>query len=113
MALASTEPAERDVLLRFVGVRSGAFEALGAATEEPVPSPERGERLRRLHDLLGDSVTLLALRTRALMASPGAPGEADHTYLAMLKNDMQVMIGALGGDASIFDPLVVTDTWQP
>ncbi len=44
---------------------------------------------------------------------PGAPGEADHTYLAMLKNDMQVMIGALGGDASIFDPLVVTDTWQP
>jgi hypothetical protein len=31
----------------------------------------------------------------------------------MLKKDMQVMIGALGGDATIFDPLAVTDTWQP
>jgi len=43
---------------------------------------------------------------------PGVAGAADHTYLGMLKNDMQVMIGALGGDASIFDPLDVTDTWR-
>lgn len=75
VAMASPEPAERDILLRFAGVRSGAFEALGAATEEPVPSAGRGDRLRRLHLLVGDSVTLLSLRTRALMASPGAPGE--------------------------------------
>jgi len=75
VAMASQEPTERDILLRFVGVRSGAFEALGAATEEPVPSAGRGDRLRRLHHLVGDSVTLLSLRTRALMASPGAPGE--------------------------------------
>jgi hypothetical protein len=26
---------------------------------------------------------------------------------------MRVMIGALGGDPTIFDPLVVTDTWRP
>ena len=76
VALASQEPAERDILLRFVGVRSGVFEALGAAMEEPVPSAGRGDRLRRLHELVGDSVTLLALRTRALMASSGASGEA-------------------------------------
>lgn len=75
VGMASQEPIERDILLRFVGVRGGPFEALGAATEEPVPSAGRGDRLRRLHHLVGDSVTLLSLRTRALMASPGAPGE--------------------------------------
>ena len=44
---------------------------------------------------------------------PGAPQSGEHTYLAMMKVDMQVMIGALGGDATIFDPLAVIDTWQP
>ena len=44
---------------------------------------------------------------------PGAPGAADHTYLAMMQKDMQVMIGALGGDPTIFESLVVTDTWRP
>jgi ABC-type Zn uptake system ZnuABC Zn-binding protein ZnuA len=44
---------------------------------------------------------------------PGAPQSAEHTYLGMLKKDMQVMIGALAGDPTIFDPLVVTDTWLP
>jgi ABC-type Zn uptake system ZnuABC Zn-binding protein ZnuA len=43
---------------------------------------------------------------------PGAPQSAEHTYLGMLKRDMQVMIGALGGDASTFDALDVTDTWR-
>jgi hypothetical protein len=76
VAMASDDPAERDVLLRFVGTRSGVFEALGAASEEPSASAERGDRLRRLHALLGDSVSLLALRARALMASSGDPGEA-------------------------------------
>ena len=42
---------------------------------------------------------------------PGAQNSPEHTYLGMLKKDMQVMIGALGGDASIFDPLAVTDTY--
>jgi manganese/iron transport system substrate-binding protein len=44
---------------------------------------------------------------------PGPPNAPEHTYVGMLKNDMRVMIGALGGDASIFDPLPVTDTYQP
>ena len=42
---------------------------------------------------------------------PGDAGAPEHTYLGMLRNDMQVMIGALGGDASVFDPLSVTDTY--
>ena len=44
---------------------------------------------------------------------PGPVTDPAHTYLGMLKKDMQVMIGALGGDPSIFDPLDVTDTWKP
>jgi len=44
---------------------------------------------------------------------PGPPQGSERTYLGMLKVDMQVMIGALGGDPTIFDPLDVTDTWQP
>ena len=43
---------------------------------------------------------------------PGTPQSAEHTYVGMLKKDMQVMIGALGGDATIFDPLDVADTWR-
>jgi hypothetical protein len=31
----------------------------------------------------------------------------------MLKKDMQIMVEALGGDPTIFDPLVVTDTYAP
>jgi manganese/iron transport system substrate-binding protein len=44
---------------------------------------------------------------------PGDAGSPRHTYLGMMKNDMQVLIGALGGDPKIFDPLDVTDTWRP
>ena len=44
---------------------------------------------------------------------PGAPLSGEHTYLGMMKNDMTVLVGALGGDPSIFDRLDVTDTWRP
>jgi ABC-type Zn uptake system ZnuABC Zn-binding protein ZnuA len=43
---------------------------------------------------------------------PGPANDPGHTYLGMLKKDMEVLIGALGGDASIFAPLEVTDTWR-
>ena len=42
---------------------------------------------------------------------PGAPDAPEHTYLGMLKKDMEVMIGALGGDPSVFEGFDVTDTW--
>jgi manganese/iron transport system substrate-binding protein len=44
---------------------------------------------------------------------PGPPLSAEHTYLGMLRNDMTIMIGALGGDGTDFAPLAVTDTWTP
>ena len=44
---------------------------------------------------------------------PGDPQTPGHTYLGMLKNDMAVMIGALGGDSHLFDDLDVTDAWRP
>jgi ABC-type Zn uptake system ZnuABC Zn-binding protein ZnuA len=43
---------------------------------------------------------------------PGDQNDPGHTYVGMMKSDMQVMIGALGGDPTIFDPLVVTDTFD-
>jgi len=43
---------------------------------------------------------------------PGAERASEHTYYGMLKKDMQIMVEALGGDESIFEPFPVTDTWQ-
>ena len=42
---------------------------------------------------------------------PGTQQSGEHTYFGMLKKDMQVMLGALNGDATIFDSFAVTDTW--
>ena len=44
---------------------------------------------------------------------PGEQGSAEHTYYGMLKKNMQIMLGALGGDSTIFEDFEVTDTWQP
>ena len=45
---------------------------------------------------------------------PGAPGEANHSYLGLMKVDFVTIISSLGGDASILDVFdasdVVTDT---
>ena len=43
---------------------------------------------------------------------PGAEGSPDHTYLGMMKSDMQVIAGSLGGDPSIFDAFDPTDTFS-
>jgi ABC-type Zn uptake system ZnuABC Zn-binding protein ZnuA len=43
---------------------------------------------------------------------PGSPGSAEHTYLGMMKSDMQVIVGSLGGDPTILDSLDVTDTFS-
>lgn len=42
---------------------------------------------------------------------PGEQNAPEHTYLGMLKKDMQIMIEALGGDPRFFESLVVTDTY--
>jgi ABC-type Zn uptake system ZnuABC Zn-binding protein ZnuA len=43
---------------------------------------------------------------------PGSSGSAEHTYLGMMKSDMQVIFGSLGGDPTILDSLDVTDTFS-
>jgi ABC-type Zn uptake system ZnuABC Zn-binding protein ZnuA len=43
---------------------------------------------------------------------PGSSGSAEHTYLGMMKSDMQVIVGSLGGDPTILDSLDVTDTFS-
>jgi ABC-type Zn uptake system ZnuABC Zn-binding protein ZnuA len=43
---------------------------------------------------------------------PGPEKSAEHTYMGMLKKDMQIMIGALGGDPTIFDSFQVEDTYS-
>ncbi len=42
---------------------------------------------------------------------PGDEGAPEHTYFGMMKSDMQVMVGALGGDPTILDSFAVTDSW--
>jgi ABC-type Zn uptake system ZnuABC Zn-binding protein ZnuA len=44
---------------------------------------------------------------------PGAQNSPDHTYLGMMKRDMIVMFGALGGATDAFEGLEVTDTYRP
>lgn len=44
---------------------------------------------------------------------PGPPGSPEHTYVAMMRSDMEIMIEALGGDPSALADLEVTDTWRP
>jgi ABC-type Zn uptake system ZnuABC Zn-binding protein ZnuA len=42
---------------------------------------------------------------------PGQPGSAEHTYLGMLKFDVQTMAEALGGDPSPLDSLDPSNTY--
>jgi manganese/iron transport system substrate-binding protein len=44
---------------------------------------------------------------------PGEQNAPEHTYLGMQQKDMQILIEALGGDATDFASLRVTDTYQP
>jgi len=74
VARAATDPWERDLLARFaVGTAApgGIFQVFRSCLSEPSASRERATALARLHDLLGDSATLLALRTRTLLAQTG------------------------------------------
>ena len=40
---------------------------------------------------------------------PGEPGDADHSFLGLMKFDYVTMVEALGGDASALKNLDVTD----
>jgi manganese/iron transport system substrate-binding protein len=45
---------------------------------------------------------------------PGAPDAPEHTYMGMLRKDMEIMMDALGGQGTAtFADYPVTDTWRP
>jgi ABC-type Zn uptake system ZnuABC Zn-binding protein ZnuA len=44
---------------------------------------------------------------------PGDPGDPDHTFIGMMKKNLQIMAAALGGDPSLMDGVSPADTWAP
>jgi ABC-type Zn uptake system ZnuABC Zn-binding protein ZnuA len=44
---------------------------------------------------------------------PGEPGDPENTYIAMMVEDVRIMVSALGGDASILDGFPILDSWIP
>ncbi len=45
---------------------------------------------------------------------PGEPGAPGHTFLGLVRTDMEIMLDALGGDvAAIFADMPTGDTWLP
>lgn len=44
---------------------------------------------------------------------PGDPGDPDHTYIGMMKKNLQVMAAALAGDPTLMDTVDPSDTWIP
>ena len=134
-----TVPAENRKLLTYhdswaYWAREYGFEVIGAvqASDFSDPSPQDVARLieqireEQVPAVFGSEVfpspilEQIARESGATFVDalrddepPGEQNAAEHTYLGMLKQDMQIMIGALGGDPTIFDPLVVTDTYLP
>lgn len=43
---------------------------------------------------------------------PGAPGNPDHSYLGLMRQNMRIMIPALGGNADAFDDVDVSPVFQ-
>ncbi len=76
VANASTDAWERDFLRRFGGRSDGIFAVFASCLSEPAATKQRCDELAQLHDLVGDSAALLALRTRALMAQSGSISQA-------------------------------------
>jgi len=98
-----SDPSPQDVARLIEQVRAQSVPAIFGSEVFPSPVLEQiaRESGARFVDALRDD------------EPPGAQNAPEHTYLGMLKKDMQVMIEALGGDATIFDSLVVTDTYRP
>lgn len=43
---------------------------------------------------------------------PGAPGDPEHSYLGLVRHNMQIMIPALGGNADAFDAVDVSPVFE-
>jgi len=44
---------------------------------------------------------------------PGELNSPEHTFIGMMKRNLQIMAGALGGDPSLMDGVETADTWVP
>jgi ABC-type Zn uptake system ZnuABC Zn-binding protein ZnuA len=44
---------------------------------------------------------------------PGDAGDPEHTFIGMMKRNLQIMAEALGGDPSLMDGVDPADTWVP
>jgi hypothetical protein len=76
MMHAANDAWERDFITRFTGKADGIFGVFASCLSEPSPTRQRCDDIARLHDLVGDSTALLALRVRALMAHSGSIAQA-------------------------------------
>ena len=135
-AVATVPPANRKLLTYHDSwaywAREYGFEVVGAvqASDFSDPSPQDMARLirqvreERVPAVFGSEVfpspvlEQIARESGATYVDalrddepPGSPGAPEHTYLGMLRNDMEVLVDALGGDPSAFDGFDVTDTW--
>ena len=43
---------------------------------------------------------------------PGAPGDPEHSYLGLIRQNMRIMITALGGNADVFDGVDVSAVFE-
>ncbi len=96
------DPSPRDVAALIDQVRAEKVPAVFGSEVFPSPVLEQiaRESGARFVDALRDD------------EPPAEEGSPEHTYYGMLKKDMQIMMEALGGDPTIFDPFVVTDTYR-
>jgi manganese/iron transport system substrate-binding protein len=96
-----SDPSPQDVARLIEQVRAASVPAIFGSEVFPSPVLEQiaRESGARYVDSLRDD------------DPPGDQRAPEHTYLGMLRTDMQVMIEALGGDPTIFDSLDVTDTY--
>ena len=97
-----SDPSPQDVARLIEQVRAEGVPVIFGSEVFPSPVLEQiaRESGARFVDALRDD------------APPGEQNAPEHTYLGMLKKDMQVMIEELGGDPTIFESLDVTDTYR-
>jgi manganese/iron transport system substrate-binding protein len=96
-----SDPSPQDVARIIRQIRDERVPAVFGSEVFPSPVLEqiaRESAARFVHELRDDE-------------PPGPEGAPEHTYLGMLRKDMEVMVEALGGDAAVFEGFDVADAW--
>ena len=97
------EPSPREVAALIDQIRETGVPAIFGSEVFPSPVLEQIGRETgvRYYDELRDD------------DPPGQPGDPEHTYVGMMKFDVQLMASALGGDPSPLDSLDPANTFRP